>query len=78
MDSCEAARDQPLLYSKGWGKSMSYCLAFSIEGAVDVSQGYIQTEKWAEAMKMRDLLSEAELEKVRGDTTYIISYHTLY
>ena len=57
---------------------MSYCLAFSIEGAVDVSQGYIQTEKWAEAMKMRDLLSEAELEKVRGDTTYIISYHTLY
>ena len=64
LDSCEAARDQPLLYSKGWGKRMSYCIAFSTEGAVDVSRGYIQTEKWDEAMKMRDLINETDLEKV--------------
>ena len=45
---------------------MSYCLAFSTEGVVDVSRGYIQKEKWAEAMKMRDFLSEADLETVSG------------
>jgi peptide-N4-(N-acetyl-beta-glucosaminyl)asparagine amidase len=43
---------------------MSYCLAFSTEGAVDVSKGYIQKEKWEEALKMRDLIAETELDKV--------------
>ncbi|KAF9935050.1 peptide-N4-(N-acetyl-beta- glucosaminyl)asparagine amidase [Linnemannia zychae] len=29
-DSCEAAYDQPLLYTTGWGKSLSYCVSFSV------------------------------------------------
>ncbi|GJJ12401.1 hypothetical protein Clacol_006643 [Clathrus columnatus] len=64
VDSCEATRDQPLLYSKGWNKFMTYCLAFSCDGAMDVSKGYIQGEKWAEATSRRSMISESDLSKV--------------
>jgi len=70
LDSCEAVRDQPLLYSKGWGKRMSFCLAFSTDGAMDVSRGYISPEKWQEASKIRaSIISEADLEKALTSTT---------
>lgn len=43
---------------------MSYCLAFSTEGALDVSKGYIHKAKWEQAVKMRDLISESDLQQV--------------
>ncbi|KAG8706696.1 Peptide-N(4)-(N-acetyl-beta- glucosaminyl)asparagine amidase [Ceratobasidium sp. 395] len=67
-DSCEAARDQPLLYDRGWGKKMSYIIAFSVDGAMDVSRGYVQDS--AEMFKRRRQAPEGALaQEIAAITT---------
>ncbi|BDA42082.1 Peptide-N(4)-(N-acetyl-beta-glucosaminyl) asparagine amidase A [Coccomyxa sp. Obi] len=56
MDPCEAAYDQPLLYEGGWGKKLTYVVAFSKDGVKDVTRRY--TAKWGELLNRRAEVSE--------------------
>ena len=41
LDACENSWDQPLMYEKGWGKELTYCIAFSTKEMVDVTLRYV-------------------------------------
>jgi len=42
VDSCETAWDTPLIYEQGWGRNMTFILAYSINGVYDVTRRYVK------------------------------------
>ena len=67
LDSCENTRDENLLYDVGWGKKQSYILAFSVEGAQDVSRAYIKD--FDAALSRRTQMSEEDLQAALDEVT---------
>lgn len=67
-DPCENVCDKPLLYEVGWGKKhLSYIIAFSIEGVVDVTKRY--TRDMQARYRLRGAVSETWLRQELAQLT---------
>ncbi|VDM53298.1 unnamed protein product [Angiostrongylus costaricensis] len=58
-DPCENVVDRPLLYEKGWGKKLSYVLAFGFDHVCDVTWRYSVNHK--KTLRLRKSVREAVL-----------------
>ncbi|KAF1933338.1 uncharacterized protein M421DRAFT_395323 [Didymella exigua CBS 183.55] len=66
VDPCEEVWDQPQLYTVGWVRKLTYCIAFSTDGAVDVTPRYVRGVKHSSP---RTRCTEAELLHILAEIT---------
>lgn len=69
-DPCEACLDAPLTYEVGWGKKLTYIVAFGQQEVVDVTARY--TRDWASVLARRTALSEEHLAKIIEDADSLL------
>jgi len=60
-DACEAILDSPYTYQAGWGKKLTYVIAFSRDEVQDVTWRYTQ-EPVEVVMKRRTNCTEKQLQ----------------
>ncbi|PFH60327.1 hypothetical protein XA68_11138 [Ophiocordyceps unilateralis] len=66
VDPCEEAYDHPSLYSQGLDMGISYVIAFSADGATDVTRRYIHRNEYGRA---RDCCPEPVLLHILNEIT---------
>lgn len=59
-DSCEDLLDEPLVYEKGWGKKLTYCVAVGKDCVMDVTRRY--TADFNAILERRTLADEENLK----------------
>ena len=64
--------DTPLLYETGWGKKLTYVIAFSSDEVVDVGARY--TNHYTDVMARRTLVPEAWLHAEIGRINHMLRH----
>lgn len=70
VDSCENAFDKPLLYEQGWGRVMTFVMAYSASQATEVTPRYIKN--WHVCQSRRNPSEEKRLENLIASTNVLL------